>query len=136
MKIAEKAGVRDRIRVLGYISEEDKIALIDASDIVVLPTRHAGESYPLLINEVLARGKKFIMTGNSIVSKWIRKSGIGRIVDIDPHSIAQAIINELKSRNDGDENVEERIKNVNILTWGDVVYKLLGLLQQVLTRRY
>jgi len=136
LKIAEKAGVRDRIRVLGYISEEDKIALIDASDIVVLPTRHAGESYPLLINEVLARGKKFIMTGNSIVSKWIRKSGIGRIVDIDPHSIAQAIINELKSRNDGDENVEERIKNVNILTWGDVVYKLLGLLQQVLTRRY
>jgi len=81
LKIAEKAGVRDRVRVLGYISEEDKIALIDASDIVVLPTKHAGESYPLLINEVLARGKKFIMTENNIVSKW-RKSGVGRIVDI------------------------------------------------------
>jgi glycosyltransferase involved in cell wall biosynthesis len=57
LKLARILGVEEKVKYIGYISEEDKIALIDASDTVVLPTKHAGESYPLLINEVLARGK-------------------------------------------------------------------------------
>jgi glycosyltransferase involved in cell wall biosynthesis len=129
LKIAEKAGIKDRIRILGYISEEDKIALIDASDIVVLPTKHAGESYPLLVNEILARGKKFIMTRGSIASKWIEECGIGRIVDVDPQSIARALIEELKSGgNSGKKNDK---KTIDIPMWRDIAYKLLKLLGQV-----
>jgi glycosyltransferase involved in cell wall biosynthesis len=126
LKIARRASVEDRIKVLGYVSEEDKIALIDASDIVALPTRHAGESYPLLINEVLARGKRLVMTRGSIASKWVEESGVGKVVDPDPQSLAQALAEELRS-----EGGREGGKVINIPTWREVACKLLVLLQQV-----
>jgi glycosyltransferase involved in cell wall biosynthesis len=126
LKIARRAGIEDRIKVLGYISEEDKIALIDASDLVVLPTKHAGESYPLLINEVLARGKRLVITRGSIASKWVEKSGIGKVVDPDPQSLARVLVEELRS-----EGGREGGKVINIMTWREVACKLLDLLQRV-----
>jgi len=126
LKIAKKAGVENRIKVLGYVSEEDKIALIDASDVVVLPTRHAGESYPLLINEVLARGKRLVMTRGSIASKWVEGSGVGKVVDADPQSLAQALVEELRSEGD-----KEGGKVINIPTWREVARELLNLLQRL-----
>jgi glycosyltransferase involved in cell wall biosynthesis len=129
LKIAEKANIKDKIKVLGYISEEDKIGLIDASDVIVIPTRHAGESYPLIINEVLARGKKFVMTKGSIASKWIEGSGIARVVNADPRELARAITDELGSKNSIKVNNK---KTVKIHTWRDVAYRFLELLQQIL----
>jgi glycosyltransferase involved in cell wall biosynthesis len=128
LKLARILGVEEKVKYIGYISEEDKIALIDASDAVVLPTKHAGESYPLLINEVLARGKKLIITRGNIASKWIEESGIAKVVNPDPQELAQAIIDELKSEN----NTEiDSNKTVKIPTWRDIAYKLLELLQQM-----
>jgi glycosyltransferase involved in cell wall biosynthesis len=115
LKIARRAGIEDRIKVLGYVSEEDKIALIDASDVVVLPTRHAGESYPLLINEVFARRKKLIMTRGSIASKWVEEIGVARVIDSSPKALALAILDELRREN----NILNE-KNIPIFTWKEV----------------
>jgi glycosyltransferase involved in cell wall biosynthesis len=128
LRLAEKLGVRKRMKFTGYISEEDKIALIDASDVIVLPTKHAGESYPLLINEVLARGKKLIITRGSIASRWIEEKGIANVVNMDPQELAQAIIDELNFENN---IMIDSNKTMKILTWRDVAYKLLEFLQQV-----
>jgi glycosyltransferase involved in cell wall biosynthesis len=128
LKLARILGVKEKVKYIGYISEEDKIALIDASDTVVLPTKHAGESYPLLINEVLARGKKLIITRGNIASRWIEESGIAKVVNPDPQELAQAIIDELNS----ESNTEiDSNKTVKILTWRDIAYKLLELLQRM-----
>jgi glycosyltransferase involved in cell wall biosynthesis len=128
LKLARILGVEEKVKYIGYISEEDKIALIDASDTVVLPTKHAGESYPLLINEVLARGKKLIITRGNIASRWIEESGIAKVVNPDPQELAQAIIDELKS----ESNTEiDSSKTVKIPTWRDIAYKLLELLQRM-----
>jgi glycosyltransferase involved in cell wall biosynthesis len=128
LKLARILGVEEKVKYIGYISEEDKIALIDASDTVVLPTKHAGESYPLLINEVLARGKKLIITRGNIASRWIEESGIAKVVNPDPQELAQAIIDELNS----ESNTEiDSNKTVKILTWRDIAYKLLELLQRM-----
>jgi len=129
MRLAERLGVKGKIKYLDRISEEDKIALIDASDVIVLPTRHAGESYPLLVNEVLARGKKFVMTKGSIASRWIEGSGIARVVNADPRELARAITDELGSKNSIKVNNK---KTVEIRTWRDVAYRFLELLQQIL----
>ena len=128
LRLAERLGVRKRIKFIRYISEEDKIALIDASNVIVLPTKHAGESYPLLINEVLARGKKLIITKGNIASRWIEEKGIAKVVNKDPQELAQAIIDELKSENN---IIIDSNKTIKILTWRDVAYKLLEFLQQV-----
>jgi glycosyltransferase involved in cell wall biosynthesis len=128
LKLAKILEVEEKVKYIGYISEGDKIALIDASDAVVLPTKHAGESYPLLINEVLARGKKLIITRGNIASRWIEESGIAKVVNPDPQELAQAIIDELNS----ESNTEiDSNKTVKILTWRDIAYKLLELLQQM-----
>jgi glycosyltransferase involved in cell wall biosynthesis len=128
LKLAKILEVEEKVKYIGYISEEDKIALIDASDTVVLPTKHAGESYPLLINEVLARGKKLIITRGNIASRWIEESGIAKVVNPDPQELAQAIIDELNS----ESNTEiDSNKTVKIPTWRDIAYKLLELLQQM-----
>jgi glycosyltransferase involved in cell wall biosynthesis len=127
MRLTERLRVKERVKYIGHISEEDKIALIDASDVIVLPTRHAGESYPLLVNEVLARGKRLIMTRGSIASKWVEENGVGKVVDPDPHSLAQTIVEELRSK--GDEKANETIK---ILAWREVACKLLAILWQIL----
>jgi glycosyltransferase involved in cell wall biosynthesis len=128
MRLAERLGVKERVKYVGRISEEDKIALIDASDVIVLPTRHAGESYPLLVNEVLARGRRMIMTRGSIASEWIEESGIARVVNADPLELAQAIIDELKHRINKATSIR---KTIEIPTWRDVAYKLLELLRHV-----
>jgi glycosyltransferase involved in cell wall biosynthesis len=132
VRLAERLGVKERVKYVGRISEEDKIALIDASDIIVLSTRHAGESYPLLINEVLARGKRLIVTRGSIASKWIEESGIARVVNADPRDLAQAIIDELKLESDSATSTR---KAVEIPTWRDVAYRLLELSQRILNER-
>jgi glycosyltransferase involved in cell wall biosynthesis len=129
MRLAKKLGVKERVKYVGRISEEDKIALIDAFDVIVLPTRHAGESYPLLVNEVLARGKRLIMTRGSIASKWVEEGGIARVVNADPRDLAQAIIDELKLESDSATSTR---KAVEIPTWRNVAYRLLELLQQIL----
>jgi glycosyltransferase involved in cell wall biosynthesis len=125
LEIGRRAGIENRIKVLGYVSEEDKIALIDASDVVALPTKHAGESYPLLINEVLARGKRLVMTRGSIASRWVEESGVGRVVDPEPQSLAQTLVEELRS-----EGGREGGKVIKIPTWREVACKLLDLLQR------
>jgi glycosyltransferase involved in cell wall biosynthesis len=129
IRLAERLGVKGKIKYLGRISEEDKIALIDASDVIVLPTRHAGESYPLLVNEVIVRMRKLIMTRGSIASRWIEGLGIGRVVDSKPYEIARAIIDEL-------EYGENQVRyEYNVLTWKDVAKNLLVLYEKLLRER-
>jgi glycosyltransferase involved in cell wall biosynthesis len=126
MRLAERLGVKERVKYVGCISEEDKIALIDASDVIVLPTRHAGESYPLLVNEVLARGRRLIMTRGSIASKWVEENDVGKVINPDPHSLAQAIIEELRSKSGKKSN-----KTIKILAWREVACRLLDILWQI-----
>jgi len=120
LRIAEKLGIKDRVRYLGYISEEDKIALIDASEVVVLPTRHAGESYPLLLDEVVSRGKPMVVTD---VSKALasRAKELGLIViPLDVQSLVSSIIRILHS-----SNYTFYEKSQKIYTWQEIAQKLL-----------
>jgi len=125
LRLAEKLGIRDMVRYPGYISEEDKIALIDASEVVVLPTRHAGESYPLLLDEVASRRRPMVVTN---VSKALasRAKELGLIVTpSDVHSIALSIIKVLTGL-EGCTYKEHRV-----YTWGEIAQKLLEVYRRV-----
>jgi len=118
LELAEGLGVKDRVRYLGYISEEDKIALIDASEVVVLPTRHAGESYPLLVDEVTSRGKPLVVTN---VSKALaeRAKALGfSVANTRPEDLTQAILRVLN--NHGGGGTTRRVK-----TWREIAEELL-----------
>jgi len=59
-KLIKELGLGRYVYMLGRVSEEDKVGLINAAKFLVLMSRHAGESYPVIINETLARRKLII----------------------------------------------------------------------------
>jgi len=124
LKVADKLKIKDRVRYLGYISEEDKMALIDASEVVVLPTRHAGESYPLLLDEVASRGKPMVVTN---VSKALasRAASLGYIVvNPSPKDLAQGIMRAFEIK--GKPKVKSLVK-----TWDMIATELLKLYAKI-----
>ena len=119
---AKKRNVDHIIKYLGYLTERDKIALIDASDVIVLPSRHAGESYPLIVEEVKARNKPLVVTDISpalvsIVSNYDE----GYIVPRDPNAIAETILDILK-RN---KAIRKRLKRS--ATWHELASFMISL---------
>jgi len=124
LKLTEKLGIRDRVRYLGYIPEEDKIALIDASEVVVLPTRHAGESYPLLLDEVASRGRSMVVTN---VSRALasRAASLGYIVvNPSPRDLVQGIVKAFEIK--GKPEVRSLVK-----TWDIIAAELLKLYTKI-----
>jgi len=67
-KLIKKLDLEKCVLMLGRVSEEDKIALIDAAKFLVLMSKHAGESYPVIVNEALARKKPIII--NKVGTAW------------------------------------------------------------------
>jgi len=132
-KLAEKLGIRNRVKYLGYIPEENKIALIDSSKVVVQPSRHAGEAYPLIIDEITTRGKTIIITNTSkILLHKIKNKGENTIISKDNAlSLAHTIISLLKNRN------PTRSPNIGtqILPWNTIAKELLKLYNQLLNNK-
>jgi len=120
LKLADKLGIKDKIRYLGYISEEDKIALIDASEVVVLPTRHAGESYPLLLGEVVSRDKPMVVTNISRALVSIAKELNLTVSPPDANSLALSIIRALCRKN------FYHTCKVNVRSWREIAQEFLS----------
>jgi len=126
LKLVEKPSMIDKVKYIGYISEEDKIAFIDASNIVVLPTRHAGESYPLIIDEVLARDKPIVITEDKTITDRIKGYQQCFIVTPDINKLAETIIALLNSR------VGASSSKSAILTWSTIAEILLNTYKKIL----
>ncbi|RLF17459.1 MAG: glycosyltransferase family 1 protein, partial [Thermoprotei archaeon] len=121
---------------LGYIPEDDKIALIDAAEAVVLPSKHAGESYPLLLDEVLARGKLVVMTVRSKILEFRTKfyerniiTSLGNAKSL-AHTITNLLLKNKKSALTGNRVSDE----IGILSWNIIARRLVKLYDQVIRR--
>jgi len=136
MKLAKKLGIGNKVRYLGYIPEEDKIALIDASEIVVLPTKHSGEAYPLILNEVTARGKTIVVTNRSKILEHRVKheKSENRNTVVSPSnapSLTRTITSLLKNEKpvltaNGSRN------KTQVLSWNNVARRLVELYSQII----
>jgi len=124
MRLVRALGLEDRVKYLGYVSEEDKIGLIDSSEFVVIPSRHAGESYPLTIDEVKARGKPLVVTNYGVLPHKVVNLVEGIVVDADVHSLARGLCYALSNR------CSFRVLS-RPLTWKEVAGKLLNLYQSI-----
>ncbi len=128
LELAEKLRISDKVRYIGYIPEEDKIALIDASDTVVLPSRHAGESYPLLIDEVLARHKPLIITKVPAAQR-VKENLLCKVVQFGKRDLALAIREMLVTK----PLLNSSDRTANLLSWRAVAVKSIEIYGQVLS---
>lgn len=121
LRLAEKLGIHEKVKYIGYISEKDKIALIDASRVVVLPTKHAGESYPLLIDEVRSRGKLVLVLSRSpalqVFNYILRVDSVKELSD----KLVDVLFTTMKPR-----------LHINLLTWAQCADMLLKLYRESL----
>ena len=101
----------------------------------VLPTRHAGESHPLLIDEVLARGKTTIVTDRSkILERRIKYGDENRNIVVSPSnsvSLARTITSLLENEKLV-FTVNEPRNKMQILSWSNIARRLVELYNQVI----
>jgi glycosyltransferase involved in cell wall biosynthesis len=124
LNIAKRLGIDNKIRYLNYIPEEDKIGLIDASELVVIPSKHAGENYSIVIDEVKARGKPLVVTNYGALPYRIRNVVEGIVVNADANSLAKGITYVLN-------NIDMFRIVEKPYTWSEVAKKLVDLYIEV-----
>lgn len=134
LELAEKLGIRNKVKYLGYVPEVDKIALIDSSEIIVLPTKHSGEAYPLILNEVTVRGKTIVTTNKSKILEHRIKLGENGNIVMSPSnvsSLAHTIANLLKNEKSV-LTVKKSYNKIQALSWNCIAERLVKLYSQVI----
>ena len=86
---AHYLGIHDKIRVLGYVSESEKLDLFKAADIVCIPSRN--EPFGIITLEAWASGKPVVACDVGGPSEIIENFKTGIKVSHEPRSIAWGI---------------------------------------------
>lgn len=111
---AQALGVAQALHFLGQVSEEEKIALLRACDVYVLPSRYEGFGLPLL--EAMACGAPIVASDVPVVHEIVHDGENGLLVPCgDPTALASALLRllgdpELRARlaAGGEETLRER----------------------------
>jgi colanic acid/amylovoran biosynthesis glycosyltransferase len=94
--LADSLGVRDRVRLLGWLDREGVAAAMRRADLFVAPSVVAAdgdmEGLPLVIVEAMATGLPVVGTEHSGIPEAVRDGESGRIVpEHAPERLAEAI---------------------------------------------
>lgn len=126
VRLVKSLKVEDEVKILGYVGEDEKISLLDASKVFVFPTRHSGETYPLVIDEAYARGVPIIATKVGALPYRVKHMKTGLLVPPNnPSSLAKAVIALLKD-DDLLTRIYEELRGIkgSLSTWKQVCMKL------------
>lgn len=96
--LARDLGLGDRVRFLGHVSPDDKVACYHACDLLVLPATHRSEAFGLVQVEAMACGRPVISTDIDSGVPFVNQHGLTGIVvrPADPDDLAAAM-NDLLS---------------------------------------
>ncbi len=89
-RMAEDRGVAANLHFLGTISEEEKLALLRASDALPFPSRYEGFGLPIL--EGMAAGTPVISTDIPVVNELIRDGEDGILIPYDDVGALEAAL--------------------------------------------
>jgi len=124
-KLIKELGLEKYVHMLGRISEEDKIALIDVAKFLVLMSKHAGESYPVIVNEALARKKPIII--NKVGTVWCIDLPNMVVVNKEDEFISKAV--ELLTNPNSYSELINSLSDFRIeeLIWDNIVKKIVNI---------
>jgi glycosyltransferase involved in cell wall biosynthesis/SAM-dependent methyltransferase len=89
LPIIANAGLADRVTFLGVVVGPEKRALLQRSNVFVLPS--ADESFAIAVAEAMAVGCPVVVSPDVAIEDAVRESGAGLVVKRDPSAIAGAI---------------------------------------------
>jgi len=90
------AGLADRVRFLGHVDGEQKVAAYCAADLMVLPSIH--ENFGLANIESLACGTPIVTTQGVQIWRDLESSGAATIVEPTVPAVSQAVAEALSDR--------------------------------------
>jgi glycosyltransferase involved in cell wall biosynthesis len=126
VRLVKSLKVEDEVKILGYVDEDEKISLLDASKVFVFPTRHFGEAYPLVIDEAYARGVPIVATEVGALPYRVKHMETGVLIPPnDPSSLAKVVVTLLKD-SDLLASMRSRLQSIRtlLLTWRQVCLRL------------
>ncbi len=104
VKLTERLGVEDRVRFLGFISEEEKAHLLDGAIALVVPSvSDYAEAYSIVASEAWARGRPVIASAVGALRYRVRDGVNGLLVrPRDTRSLAEAMVRLASSPEEAD----------------------------------
>ena len=84
------AGLSDRVSFLGAVVGSKKRALLQRSDVFVLPS--ADESFGVAVAEAMAIGCPVVVSPEVAIADVVRTAGAGLVVERDPSAVATAVV--------------------------------------------
>ncbi len=95
--LSESLGVQEHVLMLGFVSEEEKIAAYDAADVVVIPSiGEFTEGFSIVLSEAWARGRTVVVSKSRALRDRVKHHGY--IACYNAKSLARAIIQALRKQ--------------------------------------
>lgn len=123
--LAERLGLAERVQFLGQVSHDVLPHLLCAADVVVLPS--ASEGLANVWVEALACGTPIVITDVGGAREVVQDQTAGRLVERDPVSIANAVLEILADP----PTQQEVAANADRFSWGNNAADLVSFWQRV-----
>lgn len=128
-KMANAAGVKDRVQFVGRIEEADLPALYSGAMLFVFPSLREGFGLPVL--EAMACGTTVVCSNRSGLSEVAGGAAL-LINPEDTHHLAEGIDRVLRDEDLRHELTERGLKRAKLFTWEKTTERTLTLYHQVL----
>jgi glycosyltransferase involved in cell wall biosynthesis len=92
-ELAERLGVADRVRFLGWVSDEDKFAALASSDIFVSTSQHEG--FGLMYLEAMSCGLPVVTYDNGGHTDYLRDGETGGLVPVNDLAAFESALRRL-----------------------------------------
>lgn len=122
ISLADRYGIKDKIRITGYVPEEDLVSLYNAATCSILPSLYEGFGLP--VAESLACGTPAVTSNTSSLPEVLGEGGIL----VDPYSIesiASGLTLILSDKNLRRDLSAKGLTHVKKFTWESVAKKTL-----------
>jgi glycosyltransferase involved in cell wall biosynthesis len=129
-KLIKELGLGRYVHMLGRISEEDKVGLIDAAKFLVLMSKHAGENYAIIADEALARRKPIIL--NKVGTAWCVERPNVIVINSEEEFINKAI--ELLINQKLYEEFINSLNKIKVekLLWDNIIKRIISIYESAL----
>jgi glycosyltransferase involved in cell wall biosynthesis len=124
----ESLGLQDRVRFVGYITDEDKAALLTGATAYVFPSLYEGFGFPAL--EAQACNTPLVCSRSSSLPE-VAGTGALYFDPLDRSDLAHALTRVLSCADLRARLVEEGRRNVQRFSWHSCAVQVMGALEMV-----
>lgn len=125
-----KYGVKDRVKFLDFVPDEDLPTLYKHALCFALPSLYEGFGLPVL--EAMAEGCPVVVSSTSSLPEIAGKAGI-YVTPEDVTSITQGLLTAVRQRNliQGRSRIKKGLEQVKKFTWEEAAKQTIAVLEQV-----